>query len=72
MESNVGDVYTGEWRDNVACGCGIYRHHGESSTYEGQFHDDLQDGDGVETWAGGDFADQERSKRLFKMIGGVQ
>lgn len=60
QHSNL-DVYVGEWRNNVAHGCGTYWHQGPHTgghssprtTYEGDFRDDLQDGNGVEIWAEG-------------------
>ncbi|CAE7752739.1 PIP5K1, partial [Symbiodinium necroappetens] len=47
-----GDIYIGQWQDNMASGCGKYYHKG-STTYEGSWKKDMQDGFGVETWGEG-------------------
>ncbi len=46
-----GDVYEGDWSNDMANGKGVYMHSG-GARYEGEWKDDLQNGNGVETWPG--------------------
>ena len=44
-----GDYYEGDWKDDKACGKGVY-FHTNGAKYDGEWVDDLQHGFGVETW----------------------
>jgi len=44
-----GDIFIGQWCSNMANGTGTYYHHEDLlSTYRGQWHNDIQEGFGVE------------------------
>lgn len=50
--SQEGDMYEGQWDDDLAHGYGRYIH-GDGGTYEGEWDQDLQSGRGVEYWPDG-------------------
>ena len=45
-------MYEGDWKDDKACGYGVYKHF-NGAKYEGEWLDDYQHGKGVETWVDG-------------------
>lgn len=52
MTQVLGDNYTGQWRENMANGQGIFVD-AQGCTYDGEWVDDLQHGRGRETWSNG-------------------
>ena len=48
-----GDVYDGEWVDDRANGAGTYYYGDRRGKYVGGWKDDMQDGQGRETWQDG-------------------
>lgn len=45
-----GDVYEGQWRADKAQGFGVFVDSQSDAKYEGYWAEDLQHGDGIETW----------------------
>lgn len=41
-----GDVYEGEWLNNMNHGTGEYYHHGDGAVFEGNWFEDTQSGTG--------------------------
>jgi hypothetical protein len=50
MTHSNGDVYEGQWRQDKACGFGVFIDVASEAKYEGYWYDDLQHGEGIETW----------------------
>lgn len=48
-----GDSFTGQWINGRAHGKGVFRFKGGAATYRGEFHCDLREGLGVESWVDG-------------------
>ena len=55
-----GDIYDGQWLNDMANGKGAYIHSGKfhyntigGAKYEGDWKDDLQHGNGIEVWPDG-------------------
>ena len=50
--SDNGDQYSGEWKDNKRTGQGTYTY-SDGEQYSGEFKDDKKHGQGTYTWADG-------------------
>jgi hypothetical protein len=53
LHGDSGDVYIGQWVNDMAHGRGTYYHANSGATYEGEWVNDKQHGYGCERWSDG-------------------